>query len=352
MNQNNNTGTKPLGNPRERFLTYLRTLQVVRQRLGGIDDADFVHVPQKTIEREFFKYPASRWRAELARLEGSGDLVWKWGEGHTPGRKYGLFKAIKPGDVDLSLLKPNGQEWGANGRKMASYLLRVSIPEECIRTEYLRLFIQNRETYLPVFFTVDGFSGRVHTPITSMPAADRMQLLIDGCPVVSMDVSQMQPRLLGLILNKHIAQNDISTFLDEGGDIYTMIQERANLATREDAKKRFYQIVFGYPSTEINQYLNDWEACHYINRLKEWNCPENPHRERRHTNLAYMLQRDEVRLMRRVWERLCRADIPFLSVHDEILCRESDAPRAEKYFRTELNSMFHNYKLNIKKTTY
>ncbi len=50
--------------------------------------------------------------------------------------------------------------------------------------------------------------------------------------------------------------------------------------------------------------------------------------------------------MRKVWQILYLNNIPFLSVHDEIICRLEDAPKTETIFRNVLQKKFSTFKLN------
>jgi len=52
--------------------------------------------------------------------------------------------------------------------------------------------------------------------------------------------------------------------------------------------------------------------------------------------------------MRRVWQALNEAEIPFLSVHDEIIVKQQDRHQAESLFRRVLDHEFTYYKLNVK----
>ena len=54
--------------------------------------------------------------------------------------------------------------------------------------------------------------------------------------------------------------------------------------------------------------------------------------------------------MRKVWQSLNESGIPFLSVHDEIICKQQNRHQAESLFRRVLDDEFTFYKLNVKRS--
>ena len=70
--------------------------------------------------------------------------------------------------------------------------------------------------------------------------------------------------------------------------------------------------------------------------------------EKNYSNLAWLLQSTEVKVMFKVWYNLIENKIPFLSVHDEIIIRESDFIKANDIFRAVLTYEFEFFKLNGK----
>ena len=87
----------------------------------------------------------------------------------------------------------------------------------------------------------------------------------------------------------------------------------------------------------------------WINDYKKKAIPENPHNQKkRYSNLAWKLQSTEVKIMYKVWKSLYDLDIPFLTIHDEIVTKEEDGAIAERLFSHVLNQSFTYYKLNSK----
>jgi len=337
--------------PSEAFLTHVRTLQMMKLRLKGIDEGQSVHISQKEIEAVYFVYPMFDRKTEIQKLIDAGKLEVSEGISKKTGYKIKLYKCLIAGNVDFSIL-PKREPLSELESSMMQNLLRVSLREGAPSTLYFDTFLQYRNEFLRQFFTVDSFAGRVHTPITNFHRTHRPNILIDGCETVSFDVATMQPLLLGKILQHNVGQNNFSNWINVGRDIYTMLQQAAKLESRDKGKKRFFELIFAPPSGELvamfgndNKNWIDW-----INAYKTRPEPRNPHTDiKRYSNLAWLLQRTEAETMRKVWRGLTASHVPFLSVHDEIICKESDRRETESVFRSILDATFKFYKLNINK---
>ena len=82
-----------------------------------------------------------------------------------------------------------------------------------------------------------------------------------------------------------------------GKDIYMMLQKNATLKTRDEAKKRFFELLLSRPNNGLEMIFGT----------------------------------------------------SFLSVHDEIIVKQSDSVQSERIFNTVLKSQFSYFKLNSKK---
>jgi hypothetical protein len=231
---------------------------------------------------------------------------------------------------------------------MRDQLNFVELPISEPKPPYFDAFLQCREKRLELFFTVDDFCGRVHTPVSSLQRDLRPLLRLCGESVVSLDVAQMQPTLLAQILTANIGLNDFSKAINAGTDIYILLQDKAKLQTREEAKKLLFKILFGYPSKALAELFGGANWIDWINEYKSRPEPRNPHNDKPHTNLAWLLQNSEVRIMSEVWRVMAENSLPFLSVHDEIICRKSDEVKALEIFNNELSKHFVNFKITTK----
>jgi hypothetical protein len=334
---------------KERFLTYIRTHQLMRQRFRGIDQNEGVHIPQTEIESRFFPFPKMNRNRILFDLIISGEI--KITEAvSVNGNRPKLYSALRAGAIDLTMISRQHKEYSPLESQMMHNLMRVTLESNTPSSPYFDAFLKYRTENLDLFFTIDSFSGRVHTPVSNFHSEDRQYLLIDGCRTVSFDVVTMQPLLLGKILKEQIGSNLFSQWMDQGQDIYLMLQQITFLQTREQSKQRFFEMLFSLPSNEFVRLFRDSDWIKWINRYKRIYEPKNPHsKSKPHSNLAWLLQTTEVQLMRKVWQALHDAGIIFLTVHDEIICKQADSQQAEFLFRQIMNQEFKYYKLKSKR---
>ena len=250
------------------FLTYVRTLQLTGLRFRGRETEESVYIPLKEIEQRFCKYPRVDPKIALQELIEQGELSIEEVLS-TKGRKYKKYLALNPGPTDFSLLPQPKPVQDDLYLEMIKHLKTISYPAEKESTEYLNCFLKNINDYPLHFFKVDDFSGRVHSPITNLHRRLRPDLLLDDSPTVSFDVATMQPLLLGKILQEKIGSNAFSSWISSGVDIYTKLQEMAGLSSRDQAKKRFFEILFSPPSTMLATMFGDASWIKWINNYKK-----------------------------------------------------------------------------------
>jgi hypothetical protein len=247
------------------------------------------------------------------------------------------------------MLKTKGRELDALAIYMRDVLMKVSLIENSESTLYFNTFLMLKKTNIDLFFTIDDFSGRIHTPVSSFHRILRPNILINGEKTSSLDVVTMQPLLLGKILSDRIGKNDYSDWIESGEDIYITIQQKAQLPSRDDAKKRFFEILFSKPNEQLATMFGNANWIEWINDFKKKPFTPNPHTlEKNHSNLAWLLQTKEVEMMKKIWHELSSRKIKFLSVHDEIIVTWSDLPKAREVFDNILSAEFNYYKLNSK----
>lgn len=331
----------------EAFLTCVRTLTLTKTRLKGIDDNDFVHLGQREIEERFFKWPSFSREKEIKKLIKDGSLIKKKQYNPKSGRMMDMYICLRHGALDASLVPVKVPVYGKTQSFMLECLKNTVLEPGTPTTMYFDFFIQSRDQYPNLFFKFDSFSGRCHTPVTSLPGSIRENLLLYGKPVVSLDVSQMQPQILGVVLKDQIKENQFSTWMDSRADVYRMIAGRYGLDTRAEGKKRFFEILFGRANDELAVIFGEADWITWINRYKRRKNTGNPHMHKLHSNLAWLLQKKEVEIMKTVWIDLTAANIPFLTVHDEIICSRENKEAATKIFKEKLEQHFVHFQLNV-----
>lgn len=290
-----------------KFITYVRTKQFWHYRLRNGDAMNPVYIPISEIKERFLPNPKEelKYLTDLGLLSISSYTTKK---GHTA-QKY---RALMPGKINPSLLKPVSQELDQLSQHMKGILYSVSLKPDAPSTLFFDAFLKMKSKYMDLFFTVDSFSNRIHTPITNFHRTHRPNILIAGQETASLDVVTMQPLLLGNILKRQIGENDYTGWINSGEDIYLMLQEKAKLSTRDQAKKRFFEILFSPSDKRLSEMFGSAHWIEWINELKSRPLKYNPHSiEKNHSNLAWLLQTREVKLMRKVWQKLVNSK--FLS---------------------------------------
>jgi len=323
----------------DNFPTLVRTMQLKNSRRRD-KDWEPVHIPKSELKA-----------VNLDTLVRMGEIAITKKETEN-GHLANYYDALKPGKVNISLLKPlHTKPLDELTTSMREHLKRVTLKQGTGSTEYFDWFLHynQQSKYLDRFFQIDLFSGRVHTPVSNFHREFRPNILLDGEPTGSLDVATMQPILLGLILRNEIGSNEYSEWIDAGRDIYESIWEKAKLKTRDEGKKRFFEIIFSRADKRLAAMFGNSDWITWVNDFKSKEFEANPHTmEKQHSNLAFLLQKAEVKIMREVWQGLHDAGIVFLSVHDEVIVKAKDIVDAELIFSKVLSRYFSYYKLNVK----
>ena len=327
-----------------KFIIFVRTLEFWKLRLVNNDTDKGVFISKKDIQDRFFPYPKFNINDELKSLIVSNELQIQ------SFNKMYLYKTIKSGAIDLSLIKNKSKPLDSTTRIMMNYLKLVSLSPTAPSTVYFDTFLLYRKHNLELFFTVDRFSGRVHTPISSFHRTHRPNILIENEQTISFDVVTMQPLLLAKILKQQIGSNDFSEWIDNGLDVYELLQSKLKLEHRDEAKKKFFEILFSYPNNKLAESFGGANWIEWINEFKSKPFEQNPHtNEKNHSNLAWLLQTNEVNLMGKVWVKLIESEIVFLSVHDEVIVKKTDKIITEQILNNVLKNEFQYFKLNKSK---
>ena len=328
----------------KQFIIYVRTKMFWQNRLRNADAMNPIFIPMAEIKERFLCNP----KEDIKQLIEQG-LIEVTQKVTNSGHKANYYKVLKSGGINPSMLKPKGKELDVLTNYMRDALRLVTLSDNSESTLYFDTFLMLKKTNIDLFFTIDDFSGRIHTPISSFHRVLRPNIRIDGEKTSSLDVVTMQPLLLGKILNDRIGKNDYSDWIESGEDIYIMIQMKAQLPSRDDAKKRFFEILFSKPNEQLASMFGNSNWINWINEFKREPFAPNPHTlEKNHSNLAWLLQTTEVAMMSKVWHELASMNIKFLSVHDEIIVPKLDLPMARKIFDNILSAEFKYYKLNSK----
>lgn len=334
-----------LSKQQKQFLSYVFTKQFLTGRFKVIDPKEnYVSVPMAQIRKLFFSNP----RNEIDYLFENGFLLTK-SKTSKLGHDYKLYRTTQLHDLNFSTFEYDGAPLDKLTIQMRNFLQFVSINPTVKPSFFFQKFMELRGHCSHLFFKVDHFSGRVHTPITNMKRELRPFLLIKNKKTISLDIKTMQPLLLGKILEDKIGCNQFSEWINNGEDIYLILKDRINLPDRDAAKNKFYEIIFGQANNQLAKHFGNSSWIEWVNEFKTLPIPSNPNTEERvHTNLAHLLQTTEVAMMRKVWQSLIKNDIIFLSVHDEIITRESDQEETFHLMTKVLKPHFQSLTINTK----
>ena len=322
--------------------TFVRTKHVFQHRLKDLKSYDNVKV---------YVY-------ELEKLGcNSGQLLHNLRErGEIWYDKKGNFRATKPGPIDPRLLEKAKRKpkttlaltplhlW------MRDQLMKVSLPGVAKKDipVYFKAFLDHRKKSLDPFFSVDSFSNRVHSPVVNLKGDLRSKVRLESSKLVSLDVKQMQPTILAKVLEDSLGKNSFSDAIFKGEDVYVHIQKESKMGTRKEAKKYFFELIFGKPKSAIgSMFKGNTNWVEWINSYKSKEEPKNPHKENPHTNLAWLLQYSEVQVMSGIWQRLMDDNIPFLTIHDEVLSKVTDKDKVYTVMSEELAKHFKSFTINV-----
>lgn len=324
---------------------FIRTKLFFQHRLKDLDNYEWVKVYAYELKNLGFRDHG----AVLAFLESKGEIIRK---------ADGTVRPVNPGGkIDPSLLEEAKKKTKLVApltalhmwmREQLLHVKLVGISKKDIPV-YFAGFLKARPGDIRYFFKVDTFCGRVHTPVVSLKGDLRKHIRFYDEKVACLDVKQMQPTILGKVLSDFIGDNSFSRAIDNGEDVYVHIQQEANLPERKNAKEYFFQLVFGQPMDDIGKmFSGDTTWVNWINEYKRTPEPQNPHgRYKPHTNLAWLLQYSEVQVMSGIWQHLMDKDIPFLTIHDEVMCRESDKDEAYAIMNDELRKHFKYFEVTV-----
>jgi hypothetical protein len=326
---------------RDKFIIYVRTKQIFSLRLRTqTEDIQPIHISTKEIEELYFPYPQFRRKDEIQKLVEAGELNVIQND------KRFYYEVLNPGKIDFSLIVAKPLPEDPIFQVILNNIQTVSLPDSAESTDYFNLFLHYKKVRPELFLKVDSFAGRVHTPISNFHRTCRPFILINGEETTSLDVVTMQPLLLGKILTKFLVENEYSRWINEGEDIYIKLQQKANLQTRDEAKKKFFEILFSRPSNSLASLFGQTDWIKWINDYKSKPEGLNPHGKLKvHSNLAWLLQTTEVKIMIKVWKLLAASHIVFLPVHDEIIIPISQVEKARQIMISVFEKEFKYFKI-------
>lgn len=324
--------------------TYIRTKLVFQHRLKRLNNYDTVRI---------YKYELKKLGCDkgplLYALKSRGEILYDKDGNFTVCHKDG---PIRPEMLDITKKQPKlSLPLTPLHKWMRRQLMYVDI--NCEKKDlpvYFKTFLEHRKEVLPSFFRVDAFSHRVHTPVVNLKSDLRLKLTFYGGKIASLDVKQMQPTILAKVLDDAVGSNPFSDAIWNGDDVYVMLLKyNSAIKDRTQAKRELLKLLF-HPQTDdkiASMFKGDSKWIQWISKYKSEEEPRNPHRNKKHTNLAWLLQYSEVQVMSEIWKKLMEKGVPFLSIHDDVLCRLEDRQVVYNVMNSVLKKHFKRYSINI-----
>ena len=353
--------------PAHLFLCYLCTrflLKYDRAKGNSDNPGRWVHIPTQSIKGSNRRYidgdiipfdgTPGKWQRVIDELIERGVIHRQSREVGDKGRKSYYYT---PGNIDPSkyfdpeVIKGEISPLNELHTYMANCMALFEVEKSAREAFLYYLYAVNRERFRKyvtafislkespqLFFKVDSFAGRVHTPFSSMETFLRPHITHQGNAVSSIDLKTSQPIILGEILEQHVPGNEFTKWTRNGLDVYQLLAERAKLESRKEGKALFFQLIFAPPKKQLEALYPGAQWVRWLNEQKRVGFARPHHSDQRHTRkkynvIAYYLQYAEARIMGEVWEALKSNRIPFLSVHDEIIIPSEMATRAKSIFQ-------------------
>lgn len=199
--------------------------------------------------------------------------------------------------------------------------------------EQCESFVNERNSY----FSVDVKSGRVFHAITSTPKEMREFLLIDGEAIAEPDIPSAQPTLAATLYDSgnEAEQAEKQRYLSFiNSDFYKSLAKEAgsHLKYRKAIKRACYREIFFNPKVSKGKL---WKAFKKLFPLLARKIEERKGQTRlglkKNSDFAIYLQKAEAEIViNDVGKQLVEAGIPFVTVHDSIICPKKDEKKVEK----------------------
>ncbi|MET4080066.1 hypothetical protein ABIB40_000006 [Pedobacter sp. UYP30] len=325
----------------DKFIIHINTLYFFTYNLKNVEERKAVKKHKDTL----IKMLGSGFETVLNALVKSETITYK------NFNDLYLIKPLKQGAIDITSIESKKQPTNKLIINIREMLKRVTIQDGIKTPPFFNLFAKHNHQYISHFFNEDSFVGRLHTPISNLHRVLRPYLLIDSEPTAHIDINTAQPLFLARTLNEVIGDNEFTNWVYSGADVYNELLAKSSLPDRDTAKKKFLKTLFNYDLNEIINLYGNSEWAQWVNwyksnpeprnkKIKSWNV--NPY----YNNLAWLLQKIEVQTMRKVWQKLAAVNIPFLTVHDSVIIKQTDHAKALEIFHSVMRAEFSFYKLH------
>lgn len=190
---------------------------------------------------------------------------------------------------------------------------------EDFRQNHIRNLDKISNGFFSVFIDEDGFSNRLFSEMTSLPAPHRKHLRYAGEPLINVDLRCAQCCLLAALYdNSPESQKEKESFVfamqNPNEDFYSLLARRAGL-TRAQVKTEIFVIMFAPNHRQRGKICKEFNRLFPILTKLIAALKESDHR-----NVAKIMQNTEAKIVIELaLRRLFLLNIPSFSIHDSIM---------------------------------
>lgn len=239
--------------------------------------------------------------------------------------------------------------------KLVSDLFSISIDMDLSKA-YLEKYKDDNDIYQKNMFSVESINegniffnfddyGRMHSNFTILKSIIRKKcLLIDGEPIVEIDIKNSQPIFLMILIQKNIdmiKDKEEFNFYKRSvmnGSLYKYFMDECDVSDKKMVKELIYKVLFGKNGRDSENATFRKLFPNIYNFIKFYKKSKGDYR-----SLAYYLQRTESNLLfnnivNRIYNEY--SYIKLFTIHDSICFNQKWWYKVKPIFDEEINKLF------------
>jgi len=229
--------------------------------------------------------------------------------------------------------------------------------------DMMKLYLNAKDPKVMSYFISEStFGNRIYHPIVNLNRVVRRHkgaLTIDGENVCECDLKCSQVEIFNWIMKRFTdgMDNDFSQWFESVGDPYVEIAKlfpNENIIDRNAGKTFMFRMMYGkVPPQQVKdkdafphqKFCNQWKvAGDTLTKVKLIDMDENPKTskilwQKRYTNSAFIMTDVETTTFSDIWMDLHHKRIPFVTIHDGIMCKELDADNVKSMMEETLKTV-------------
>lgn len=276
----------------------------------------------------------------LGHLDGQLKSAWS-------GQCFRFFHSDNITQYYPNYVKKHNSERSSYKGKKEPLPLQDYISDGLRNHDTLRQYINTNDPKMMAYYmTETNFGGRIYHPIVNMNKVVRRHkgaITIEGENVCECDLKCSQVEFFNHMMNNLVKGNDFSQWFESVDDPYVEVIKlfpNENLIDRDSGKTFMFRLMYGKvpPISAQNKdafahqkFCNQWQiAGETLTGIKMIDVDGNPKTmdnqwQKKYTNSPFLMTIYETETFGVIWQELHHKDIPFVTLHDGIMCKESDA---------------------------